>query len=336
MRGFFAVLSAVGGLVLSVQGAHAEFKVGLVFDRGGKDDKSFNASAYAGAMEAKSKLKAFVKYVEATDDNSFEPLLRSFAQKDFDLIIGIGFAQAEAVKKIAGQFPKKNFAIVDSEIDLPNVRSLLFEEQEGSYLVGAIAAGLTQGPAPKVGFIGGMDVPLIRRFEMGYKCGAAKMNPKSELVSNYLGSTPQAWNDPPRAKEVAKSQYSKGAEVIFAAAGASGAGLFDAAEENKKLAIGCDSNQNWIKPGRIVTSMLKRVDTAVYDSISDASKGKFTGGAKRFGLANKGVDFSIDEYNKALIPADLLKKVNQYKAEIIAGKIKVPDYYKDKNAPCPK
>lgn len=321
-------ISLVLALAMAATSAFAEVKVGLVFDRGGKDDKSFNASAYEGAMQAKDKLKVYTKYVEATDDNSFEPLLRSFAQKDFDVIIGIGFAQAEAVKKVAAAYPQKHFAIVDSEINLPNVRSLMFEEHEGSYLVGALAAAMSKGN--KVGFIGGMDIPLIRRFEMGYKAGALKVKPKAELVSNYLGSTPQAWNDPPRAKEVAKAQYGKGAEIIFGAAGASGAGLFDAAEELKKFAIGVDSNQNWIKPGRIVTSMLKRVDVAVFNTIQDVAQGKFSAGTRRFGLSNQGVDFSLDQYNKALIPADVLKQVNDLKAQIIQGKIKVPDYYKQK------
>jgi basic membrane protein A len=285
-------------------------------------------------MEAKAKFKVMVKEVEATDDNSFEHLLRSFAEKDFDLIIGIGFAQAEAIKKVSAKFPNKKFAIVDAQVDSPNVRSLLFEEHEGSYLVGAIAALLTQskgGQSKKVGFIGGMDIPLIHRFRLGYEAGAKSIDPKFEVLSNFLGSTPQAWNDPPGAKEAAKNQYSKGVQVIFAAAGASGAGLFDAAEETKKWAIGCDSNQNWIKPGRIATSMLKRVDTAVFSTIEDTVNGKFSGGTKRFGLANQGVDFAQDEFSKSILTPEILKVVNELKNKIISGKIKVPDYYKNKN-----
>lgn len=324
----FSFLSAVA-LSLAVSPAYAQFKVGLVLDKGGRDDKSFNASAFRGASQAKDELKFFLKYVEATDDNAFEPLLRSFAQKDFDLIIAVGLAQAEAVKKIATQFPKKHFAIVDAEVALPNVRSLLFEEHEGSYLVGAIA-GLTT-KSNQIGFIGGMDIPLIRRFERGYEAGAKKVNPKVKVVSNFIGVTGDSWNNPPRAKELALSQYQKGVDVIFQAAGASGAGLFDAAEERKKFAIGVDSNQNWIKPGYILTSMMKKVDQAVYLSCKDAVNGKFAAGVIRHGLGNKGVDYAIDQYNDKLISVAVRNKVEELKAQIISGKIRVPDYYKEKH-----
>ena len=304
----------------------AEFKVGLVLDRGGKDDKSFNSSAYEGAMEAKKKLGAFVKYVEATDDNAFEPLLQAFAKRDFDLIIGIGFAQKEPIRKTAEQFPKKHFAIVDGQVDAPNVCSLLFEEHEGAYLVGAIAALTSK--SGKVGFVGGMDTPLIRRFEMGYEAGAKKVNPQVGVLANYVGVTSEAWNNPPKGKELAISQYDSGADVIFAAAGASGLGVFDAAEEKKKYAIGVDANQNWTKPGLILTSMLKRVDQAVFSTIEGAQAGKFTGGVKRFGLVNQGIDYAVDQYNEKILPDSVRKRADELKAEIIAGKIAVPDYYK--------
>jgi len=306
--------------------AFAELKVALLLDRGGKDDKSFNASAYEGAMEAKKKLGITLKYVEASDDNAFEPLLRAFAQKDFDLIIGIGFAQKEAITKAAAQFPQKHFAIVDAEVNAPNVRSLLFEEHEGAYLVGAIAA-LTSKTG-KVGFVGGMDVPLIRRFEMGYEAGAKKVNPQVSVIANYVGVTSEAWNNPPKGKELALAQYDSGVDVIFAAAGASGFGVFDAAEERKKFAIGVDSNQNWIKPGLILTSMLKRVNLAVFATIQEAKDGKFTGGIKRFGLPDKGVDYAIDQYNEKILTESARARADELKAEIIAGRIVVPDYYK--------
>ena len=321
-----ATLSLVAFLTLFVPPAFAEFRVALVLDRGGKDDKSFNASAYEGAAEAKKKLGIAMKYVEASDDNAFEPLLRAFAQKDFDLIIGVGFAQKEPIKKVAAQFPKKHFAIVDAEIDAPNVRSLLFEEHEGAYLVGAIAAMTSK--TGKVGFVGGMDVPLIRRFEMGYEAGAKKVNPQISVVANYVGVTSAAWNNPPKGKELAMAQYDGGADVIFAAAGASGFGVFDAAEEKKKLAIGVDSNQDWTKPGLILTSMLKRVDLAVFATIQEAQAGKFTGGVKRFGLVDKGVDYSIDQYNEKILVESVRQRADDLKADIIAGKIVVPDYYK--------
>jgi basic membrane protein A len=306
--------------------ANAEFKVGLVLDRGGKDDKSFNASAYEGAMLAKKNLGVFVKYVEATDDNAFEPMLRAFAQKDFDLIVGIGFAQRDAVKKVAAQFPKRHFAIVDAEVNAPNVQSLMFEEHEGAFLVGAIAALTSK--SGKVGFVGGMDIPLIRRFAMAYEAGVKHVNKGGSVLVNYVGVTSEAWNNPPKGKELALAQFDAGADVIFAGAGASGLGVFDAAEERNKLAIGCDSNQNWVKPGIILTSMLKRVDQAIYAEIEDAKAGKFKGGTKRFGLANKGIDYAVDKYNEAILKPEVCKKAEALKAEILTGKITVPDYYK--------
>ena len=304
----------------------ADFKVGLVLDRGGKDDKSFNSSAYEGASQAKKDLGIYLKYVEATDDNAFESLLRAFAQRDFDLIFGIGFAQREAIKKVAAQFPKQHFAIVDAEVDGPNVRSLMFEEHEGAYVIGAIAA-LTSKTG-KIGFVGGMDIPLIRRFEMGYEAGAKKANPQIGITANFVGVTSEAWNNPPKGKELAVSQYDAGVDVIFAAAGASGLGVFDAAEEKKKFAIGVDANQDWVKPGLILTSMLKRVDRAVYSTIQESNAGKFSGGVKRFGLADKGIDYSVDQYNEKILSESVRRRADELKAEIIAGKIVVPDYYK--------
>jgi basic membrane protein A and related proteins len=323
---------AQAGLVLwasltaCLQPALAEFKVGLVLDRGGKDDKSFNTSAYEGAAQAKDKLGIFLKYVEAPDDNAFEPMLRALVQRQFDLIIGVGFAQREAIKKAAAQFPKSHFAIVDAEVDAPNVRSLMFEEHEGAYVIGAIAAMTSK--TGKIGFVGGMDIPLIRRFEMGYEAGAKKINPDIKVMDNYVGVTSEAWNNPPKGKELALSQYQAGADIIFAAAGASGLGVFDAAEEEKKFAIGVDSNQDWTKPGLILTSMLKRVDEAVFATIEEAKAGKFTGGVKRFGLSNKGIDYSVDQYNAKILTEPVRRRADELKAEIIAGKITVPDYYK--------
>jgi basic membrane protein A len=313
-------------LFLSLQPARAEFKVGLVLDRGGKDDKSFNSSAYAGANKAKKDLGIFLKYVEAADDNAYESQLRAFAERNYDLIIGIGFAQKEAIKKVAGQFPQAHFAIVDAQVDAPNVRSLLFEEHEGAYLVGAIAA-LTSKTG-KIGFVGGMDIPLIRRFEMGYEAGAKKINPHITVMANYVGVTSEAWNNPPKGKELGMAQYDAGADIIFAAAGASGLGVFDAAEEKKLFAIGVDANQDWTKPGLILTSMLKRVDEAVYSTIEVAKSGKFEGGVKRFGLANKGIDYSTDEYNAKILTGPVRQRADELKQGIIAGKIIVPDYYK--------
>lgn len=303
-----------------------DFRVALILDKGGKDDKSFNAAAFEGANRAKKELGIQLKYVEAMDDVAIETTMRSFAQKKFDLILGIGFAMADGVKKVAAQFPELKFALVDAEVKLPNVRNLLFEEHQGSYLVGAMAALASK--TGQIGFLGGMDVPLIRRFQLGFEAGVKKVNPKAKIVTNYIGVTSDAWNNPAKAKELALSQYNSGVDVIFAAAGASNYGLFDAAEEKKKLSIGVDSNQNWVKPGYVLTSMLKRVDVAVFDAIRDAKSGKFSGGTQRFGLTNQGIDYSLDEHNAKLVSAEMKKKVEELKAAIVSGKIKVPDYYK--------
>lgn len=303
-------------------------KVGLVLDKGGKDDKSFNSAAYQGATKAAKDLKIDLKYVEATDTNAIENLHRAFARKKFDLIIGIGFAQTDAIKKVSAQFPQIKFAIVDGEVSAPNVRSLLFQEHEGSFLVGALAA--MSSKTNSVGFVGGMDIPLIRRFAMGYAAGAKHVSPKISISENYVGVTGEAWNNPAKAKELALSQYARGADVIFVAAGASNTGVFDAAEEKKKFAIGVDSNQNWIKPGIILTSMLKAVDVAVYETIQETQAGKFASGIVHFGLKNKGVDYALDKYNEKLISADMKKKIEDIKTKIITGQIQVPDYYKKK------
>jgi basic membrane protein A and related proteins len=323
MRAFLAMVVL---LTYPLSPVLAQFKVGLVLDRGGKDDKSFNTSAFEGANRAKEKLGVQLKYVEATDDNAFEPLMRAFAQRSFDLIIGIGFAQKEAIQKIAAQYPKRHFAIVDAQVDAPNVCSLLFEEHQGAFIVGAIAAMTSQ--TGKIGFVGGMDIPLIRRFWLAYEAGAKKIKPDILVLANYVGITSEAWNNPPKAKELAIAQYDAGADIIFAAAGASGLGVFDAAEEKQKFAIGVDANQDWVKPGLVLTSMLKRVDEAVYSTIAAAKAGTFKAGVQRFGLENKGIDYSIDQHNAKILTEPVRKRADELKAEIVAGKIDVPDYYK--------
>jgi basic membrane protein A and related proteins len=305
--------------------ASAAIKVGLVLDKGGKDDKSFNTSAYEGAMKAKKDLGIELKYVEATDNNSLEVLHRNFAQKKYDLIIGIGFAQADAVKKVAALFPQSQFVIVDGEIKADNVRSLLFEEHEGSFLMGAAAA--MKSKTGTVGFIGGMDIPLIRRFQKGYEAGVKYVNPKANVIVSYIGVAGEAWNNPAKAKEMTLGQIGKQADVIFHAAGASGSGVFDAAAEKKVYAIGVDSNQNWMKPGVVLTSMLKRVDVAVFETIKAANEKKFKAGVVRFGLKDSGVDWALDQYNEKLWSAAEKAKMNDIKKLIVSKKISVPDYY---------
>lgn len=306
----------------------APIQIGIVLDRAGKDDKSFNAAAYNGAMKAKEELKIDVKIIEPRDISSYEPSLEMLATKNFNLVVGIGFAQKEAIEKVAKRFPNTKFAIVDAKVDLPNVASLLFEEQEGSFLVGMIAALKSKNNT--IGFVGGMDIPLIRRFELAYRSGAQYAKPGIKVIQNYVGVTNEAFTDPTKGKELASSQISQGADVIFAAAGTSGLGVFEAAEGKKIFAIGVDSNQNWIKPGIILTSMLKRVDVAVYELIKEVNTGKFVAGVHKFDLKNKGIDYAMDQHNKSLIDTALVGKVEDAKTKIIAGKLSVPDYYKEK------
>lgn len=297
--------------------------VGLVFDIGGKDDRSFNAAAWDGAQRAMKTLPIVLRDVEPGDPTSIEPAMRAFAERDYDLIIGVGFAQSDIMAKVANDYPNLDFAIIDGVIEAPNVASLVFKEHEGSYLVGMIAGRTTK--TGTVGFIGGMDIPLIHRFQRGYLEGAEAVNPKVKVITNYVGVTDAAWNNPGKGKELAVAQIGKGADVIFTAAGNSGLGAFDAAEQYKKFVIGVDANQNWVKPGYVLTSMVKRVDNAVIQIIKDKLEGKFKGGFHVYGLENDGVAYALDEYNRSLIKPEVLAEVEEARKKIMAGQIKVTD-----------
>jgi len=298
-----------------------KIRVGIVYDIGGKDDRSFNAAAWEGVKRARDQMGIKLRDAEPGDPTSIEPSLRAFAELKYDLVIGVGFAQSPIIEQVAKDYPNVNFAIVDGFVLLPNVSPLLFKEHEGSFLVGMIAA--SKSTSGKIGFVGGMDIPLIHKFALGYQEGAKYVNPNVQVMENYVGITDGAWNNPSKGKELANNQYGSGCDVIFHAAGNSGMGVFDAAEETKKLAIGVDSNQNGIKPGFVLTSMLKRVDVAVYSIIQDIVEKRFKSGIHVYGLDNQGVDFAIDDNNRALIPAEVIEKVKQAREEIIAGKIKV-------------
>jgi basic membrane protein A and related proteins len=306
------------------------FKVGLVLDKAGKDDQSFNASAYKGSLRAQKDLGVLVKTVEVRDSAASESMMRALAGRKYDLVIAVGFSHAGAVKKVAPAFGQRQFVIIDSEVKEPNVTSVMFAEHEGSFLVGALAAMASR--KANVGFIGGMDIPLIRRFAMGYEAGSRYINSNVKVQVSFVGVTGDAFNNPARAKDLALLQNAQGADVIFHAAGSSGIGLFDAAEEKKFLAIGVDSNQNSVKPGRILTSMVKSVDVAVYDAIRQAKERKLSGGKTIFhGFKTGGIDVSIDEHNAALISNDMKQKIDLIKKSINTGKIIVPDYYLLKN-----
>jgi basic membrane protein A len=294
----------------------------IVYDMGGKFDKSFNEAAFVG-MEAwkKETGKQYLEF-EIANESQREQAIRRMAEKGASPIIGVGFSQASAIEKVAKEFPKLNFVIVDMVVGLPNVQSVVFKEQEGSFLVGAMAAMASK--TGKVGFVGGMDIPLIRRFQCGYEQGAKFANAKAEVFANMTGTTGAAWNDPTRGGELAKAQFAKGADVVFAAAGGTGVGVYQAAKDSGKLAIGVDSNQNHLQPGTMLTSMLKRVDVAVYN----VSK-SFAPGVTVLGLKEGGVDYAMDANNAKLVTADMKKRVDAAKADIISGKIKVADYMAD-------
>jgi basic membrane protein A and related proteins len=297
--------------------------VGIVFDSGGKDDRSFNAAAFRGVTRAAKDFPIVLRDAEPGDPTSLEPAMRAFAERGYDLVIGIGFAQTPIVEAVAKDFPKIDFAIIDGVSQLPNVASLVFKEQEGSYLVGMIAARTSKTGI--LGFVGGMDVPLIHRFAVGYEEGARAVNPKIQVIDNYVGVTEAAWNNPGKGKEISLAQIAKGADVIFAAAGNSGLGAFDAAEQARKLVIGVDSNQNWVKPGYVLTSMVKRVDNAVYQIVADRVAGRFRGGIHVYGLDNDGIGYAMDQYNAKLVPEAVIAEVETAKQKIIRGQIKVTD-----------
>ncbi len=300
-----------------------KLQVGIVFDSGGKDDRSFNAAAFRGVTRAAKDFPIVLRDAEPGDPASLEPATRAFAEVGYDLIIGIGFAQTPIIEAVAKDYPNVSFAIVDGVSNLPNVASLVFKEHEGSYLVGMIAA--RKSKTGVLGFVGGMDIPLIHRFATGYAEGARAANPKVRVIQNYVGVTEAAWNNPGKGKELAVAQIGKGADVIFSAAGNSGLGVFDAAEQYKKFVIGVDSNQNWVKPGYVLTSMVKRVDNAVYTIIGDMVNGRFKGGIHVYGLPDGGIGYAMDQYNEKLVPKDVIAEVEAAKAKIIAGQIKVTD-----------
>jgi len=319
----------------------ANLKVGMVFDIGGKGDQSFNDSAYRGLQWA-SKLGVSHVEIEPGADADRETGLRMIASQGFDLVIGVGFLFTDAIKAVADEFPKTKFAIIDGFIpDKPNVSSMLFTEHEGSFLVGIIGGMKAQTDGKKrVGFVGGMDVPLIHKFEAGYKAGVKYAYPACKILSDYAGTTPSAFADPVKGKELALAQIDQGAHVIYHASGLTGAGVYEAGKERRTYVIGVDSNQNHLghvgETGKNygLTSMLKQVDVAVYLTIRDLTKGKFTAGVRIFGLGDTvqidgktyhGVYYAMDEYNKDLVSKEMIDKVTEAEKKILSGAIKVPE-----------
>jgi basic membrane protein A and related proteins len=364
-----SIITLALGLLIGSASAQQAMQVGMAFDAGGKNDKSFNQSAFEGAQKAAAEFKVSVKDFEPSDPSQVGQGIQAFAQNGFDLVVGVGFNNEPPITKTAKAFPQQSFAVVDSVSDAPNVSSLIFREQEGSYLVGYLAA--QNSATGVIGFIGGMDIPLIHKFEAGYTAGAKAFNSKIKVIAQYVGTTPAAWNDPAKAKEIAGSMKAKGTDIVYAAAGGSGGGLIDyiknvqcikagdlpkdvkfttlnrfasvaksssytakcAGNTRPMFFIGVDSNQNYLgdfdkDPKTMnhgLTSMLKRVDVAVYETIKDVSQNKFKPGIRAFGLSNSGVGYALDEYNTVLITKAQQAQIAKITKDIISGKIVVPE-----------
>ncbi len=316
-----AALCVAGTATAASPGA---LKLGMVYDAGGKFDKSFNQSAFEGLERFEKETGINVYEAQASSDTQAEQVLRGLARKKLDLIAAIGFSQTQAVQKVAKEFPKVRFVLVDSVAQGNNINSVMFKEQEGSYLVGVAAAMASK--TNKLGFVGGMDIPLIRAFACGYTQGAKAQNPKAEIVQNMVGTTSAAWNDPAKGAELARAQFDRGVDVVFAVAGGSGMGALQMAKEKGKLAIGVDSNQNYLHPGTMLTSMVKRVDIAVYDSFMAVKNGTWKPGVTYKGLKEGGVDWVLDKDNRKVVSPAIEKRVNAVRSDIINGKIKVVDY----------
>ena len=306
--------------------------IGIVFDLGGRGDKSFNDGAYIGANRAIKELGARVRFVEPGEGSDREAGLRLLAAEKMKLVIGVGFIFTDDLTALANEYPGVAFAGVDFAVAIgpdgkpilppKNVAALRFREEQGSFLVGAIAALV--GGSKKVGFVGGMDTPLIHKFEAGYRAGVKEVCPDCEVLVQYAGVTPEAFRNPGRGKELALSQYQQGVHVIYHASGSTGLGVFEAARTMNRYAIGVDADQYQEAPGHVLTSMVKRVDNAVYDAILRVKENRFAGGIYNFGLAEEGVAYIYDEHNRALIPDDVRARVEALKASVIAGRIAVP------------
>ena len=331
MKKIVLVLIAAAVMSFGLSQAMA-FKPAVVFDMGGKFDKSFNEGIWNGTEKFRKETGIKYREFEVQQEAQREQFLRKLAQRGSDVVLAVGFAQAPALEKVAKEFPNVKFSIIDVDwLNLPNVQGIAFKEHEGSFLVGALAA-MKSGTA-KVGFVGGMDIPLIRKFACGYVQGVKHINSGATVFQKMTGTTPAAWNDPARGNELAKSMYDNGADIVYAAAGGTGLGVLQAAKDNNKLSIGVDSNQNHLQPGSVLTSMLKRVDVAAYEVFKSAQEGTWKPGVKVLGLNEDGVGWSLDQHNVNLVVKDMIVKVEMIRKDIMSGKIKVHDYMSDNSCP---
>ena len=321
-------LGATAALALSAGAALAD--PALIFDLGGKFDKSFNEAAFNGAKRWADETGGSFLEIELQSEAQREQALRRFAETGANPVITMGFAMADPLAAVAADYPDTKFVAIDVNwLDAPNIRQISFAEHEGSYLVGMMAAMASKSGT--VGFIGGMDIPLIRHFGCGYAQGVKAVNPDATIIANMTGTTPAAWNDPVKGSELTKAQISQGADVVYAAAGGTGVGVLQTAADEGILSIGVDSNQNYLHPGKVLTSMLKRVDVAVYDAMkagTDLETGVF-----QLGLAEEGVGFAMDENNAPLVSEDMKAAVDAAREKIIAGEIEVVSYYANDSCP---
>jgi basic membrane protein A len=303
----------------------------VIYSVGGKFDGSFNEAAYVGAERYREETGESYAEFEIANQAQSEQALRTFAQRGFSPIVAIGFTHATALAEVAPDFPETDFAIIDMVVEAPNVQSIVFREQEGSYVVGLLAAMASK--TGTIGFVGGMDIPIIRKFACGYIQGARRADPEVKVLVNMTGPTPAAWSDPSRGAELTRSQIEQGADVIIQAAGGTGLGVLQAAADAKVLGIGTDSNQNGLHPGQVLTSMRKRVDNAVYDNFMAAKDGEWEAGVKVLGLAEGGLDWVIDDHNRALITEAMEEAAEAAEEDIVNGAIVVHDAAAQ--GPCP-
>ncbi|EAQ44388.1 sugar ABC transporter, periplasmic sugar-binding protein [Roseobacter sp. MED193] len=326
-----SLMGAAATLALSAGAALAE--PALIFDLGGKFDKSFNEAAFGGAQRWAEETGGTFREIELQAEAQREQALRRFAEAGANPVVTMGFAMADPLSSVAADYPDTKFVAIDvTWLDAPNIRQIGFAEHEGSYLVGMMAAMASKSDT--VGFIGGMDIPLIRHFGCGYAQGVKAVNPDATVIANMTGTTPAAWNDPVKGSELTKSQISQGADVIYAAAGGTGVGVLQTAADENILSIGVDSNQNHLHPGKVLTSMLKRVDVAVYEAMKageDLETGVFA-----MGLAEEGVGYALDDNNAALVNDEMKAAVDAARQKIIDGEIEVVSYYADNSCPALK
>ncbi len=322
------LMGASAALAMSAVGALADGPA-IIFDLGGKFDRSFNEAAFNGAERWAEATGGTYREIELQSDAQREQAMRRLAEAGSNPIVMAGFSQATPLSVVAPDYPDTTFVIIDGVVDEPNVRSVIFSEHEGSYLVGMLAAMASE--TGTVGFVGGMDIPLISRFACGYAQGVVAVNPDATVIANMTGTTPAAWNDPVRGGELTRGQIAQGADVVYAAAGGTGLGVLQVAEDEGIFSIGVDSNQNYLHPGSVLTSMLKRVDVAVEDAFTTGADVET--GIHVFGLAEEGVGYALDEFNAELISEEMMAAVDAAQASIIAGEIMVHNFTEDGTCP---